>query len=574
MTLHHSIFCVAAVALASCLSRNTADASSHPVPAVDSTTSAKSTYGTICLDSDAQAWADSVIATLTLDQRIAQLFVPRLDISYNAEGRRQIQSVIDKCEMGGILLGKASLSAYVKLLDYARSKARVPLLVTFDGEWGLSMRIPQAPRFPYAMALGAARSTELMLRYGREMARECSLLGVQVNFAPVLDVNINPANPVIGYRSFGGDPAIVGALGAAYCRGMAEGGVLAVGKHFPGHGDTSLDSHKALPAITHRRDILMQSDILPFRICIIDGMQSVMTGHLSVPALDPSGAPASLSSIITEGLLRDSLDFQGLIFTDALAMKGAALPYGNNCVNALRAGAHLLLGSSSPESDLRAVRAAVADGTISPDTIYNRCRKVLMYKYALQSSTPPISDVSTLQSQLDSPQCRELISEMCSAAVTCLRDSAGILPLADSPSTVVIAIGDIGDFSSEVRRILPQAKLFTVSKTAKLSPSALAALRQSHSALIALSTDVSWAINACREALNSSPDAGIIYLGNAYKLASLPFLDKVKTLLVTYDYFPAMGRAAAKAVTGCSRISGRMPVDVPNIAVIGEGIDL
>ncbi|MDE5626699.1 MAG: hypothetical protein K2I58_01940, partial [Candidatus Amulumruptor sp.] len=193
-----------------------------------------------------EAWVDSVYNALTPRQRVAQLFVPHLVISDNAAGRATLDRLCATDGVGGILLGKGTIASYASLINYARSKSRTPLLVTLDGEWGLAMRITDAPRYPYNIALGAIRDPQLLYDFGRELARECRELGIQVDFAPVLDVNSNPDNPVIGFRSFGENPRTVSRLGTAMSKGLEAGGVMSVGKHFPGHGDTSADSHKTL----------------------------------------------------------------------------------------------------------------------------------------------------------------------------------------------------------------------------------------------------------------------------------------------------------------------------------------
>ena len=214
----------------------------------------------------ASLWADSVLSTLSVRERVAQLFIPRLDITNNEAGFRTIEKIVAKEKMGGFLLGKGTISSYIDLINLGQSKADIPLMVTLDGEWGLSMRVVGTPRFPYNVALGAAADKQLLYDYGQEVARECKLMGIQVNFAPVIDVNSNPNNPVIGYRSFGEDPDLVGELSSAYCEGMWVSGVMPVGKHFPGHGDTSSDSHKTLPMLTHGRERIDNIDLRPFVI--------------------------------------------------------------------------------------------------------------------------------------------------------------------------------------------------------------------------------------------------------------------------------------------------------------------
>lgn len=561
------------MALAACHSGSSSSASANALP--DTTATSATTFGSIILGNDAARWADSVLATLTPDARIAQLFVPRLDIAADAAGYASLRKITETLGMGGILLGKGSLNDYTDLLNYAQAHSKVPLMVTFDGEWGLAMRIPQAPRFPYAMALGASRSSELMRRYGREMARQCRLMGIHVNFAPDLDVNSNPANPVIGFRSFGSDAENVGRLGAAYCCGMADGGILAVGKHFPGHGDTSLDSHKTLPTVGHSLTTLTGYDMLPFRICIEEGMLGIMTGHLRVPALDPTGSPASLSPVITGRWLRDSLHYRGLIFTDALAMKGAALPSSNNCVSALLAGADMLLGSAAPATDFKAVKEAVAAGTIPADTITARCRRVLMYKYALGCNNYHHIDLSpaSLADSLSSPACLELIDEMCAASITCVHDHDNRLPLDDSASTVIVVIGDAADFASEINTMLPACHIIRTGKSTPLSAASKAAISNATTVVAAINTNATWAVTAYRNTIAANPATAVLFMANAYKLSSFPGIASLPALVISYDYFPAMGRAAARAIAGKHPMTGRMPVDVPSIVAAGAGID-
>lgn len=192
----------------------------------------------------AEAWADSVMRTLTPEKRVAQLFMPRIDLPDNASGHKQLRQLLDTYHVGGLLMGKGTLKDYAGIINLAQEVSKVPVMISLDGEWGLAMRVTDAPRFPYNMGLGAISDAKLLYDYGREVGRECRAIGIQVDFAPVLDVNSNPDNPVIGFRSFGEDPDRVAELGVAYAKGMESMGVMSVAKHFPGHGDTSTDSHK------------------------------------------------------------------------------------------------------------------------------------------------------------------------------------------------------------------------------------------------------------------------------------------------------------------------------------------
>lgn len=577
MTIRHFAAATLIAVLAACHARSSADTVVKP-DAADVDTEVCDTevcapdYATIEITPEAVRMADSVLATLSDNERIAQLFVPRLDVKADAAGYAMIKSLLSDYGMGGILFGKGSVDTYAKLLNYTRKHTKVPPMVTFDGEWGLAMRIPDAPRFPYAMALGATRRPDLMEAYGREIARECRLMGVQVNFAPDLDVNSNPANPVIGHRSLGGDAENVGRLGAAYCIGMSRGNVMTVGKHFPGHGDTSVDSHKALPTVDHTAEQMTATDMLPFRICIEAGMPAVMIGHLRVPALDPDGTPASLSSAITEGRLRDSLQFKGLIFTDALAMKGATDNRNNNCVSALLAGADLLLGSGAPVADYKAVKKAVAEGLIAMDTITARCRRVLIYKYALDCHKAPHLDAASLKKELETPECSALIDSLCATSITLLSNRSNIIPLHGESATVVVIGSGANTFVETIREARPDYRIYTVGKATPLS----AATRKSLAAgkaVVVITAAEAWAVEAYKTALRANPDLCAVFLTNAYRLTNFP-ADQPGAEIVTYDCFPAMARAAARAILGETPITGRMPVEVPGRASIGQGITI
>lgn len=290
----------------------------------------------------ARAWADSVYNTLTERQRVAQLMCPKVATARGQKTLDQVRQLVKTEGVGSLLFTEGTAAEHAEAINLAQSLAKVPVIITVDGEWGPAMRVTDIASFPRNMALGAISDDSLIYAYGRETARQCRALGMQVNFAPVADVNSNPRNPVIGSRSFGDDPDNVSRKVISYSRGLEAGGVQAVAKHFPGHGDTESDSHKTLPYVGRPMKDLEQLELVPFRDYVNDGLSGVMVGHISVPAIDKSGIATSLSPK-TYGLLRDKLGFRGLIYTDALGMKGAADPKGrNNALMALRAGADIL----------------------------------------------------------------------------------------------------------------------------------------------------------------------------------------------------------------------------------------
>lgn len=521
---------------------------------------------------EALAWADSVMATLSADERIGQLFVPRLDITDNAAGIAAIKKMVTANDVGGFLLGKGTISSYANLINAAQSVAKVPLMVTLDGEWGLAMRLTDAPRFPYNMGLGAIRDQRLLEEYGAEVARECRELGIHVNFAPDADVNSNPRNPVIGYRSFGEDPRRVAEATVAYGRGLESGGVLSVAKHFPGHGDTSSDSHKTLPTVSHSADRMDETDLVPFKAYVEAGLGGMMVGHLRVPSIDPSGTPASLSPRITDHLLRDRMGFRGLIFTDALAMKGAVTT-GNNCVAALKAGADMLLGSGAPTSDIAAVRAAVKSGEIKQSLIDERCRRALAFKYALGLTKKPTTETRGLERRIRSQQAADVARRLAEASVTAVHDNGSILPIGElgKRTVAVVSIGAPAQnaFSEMCGRYAP-VTTFTVGKQG-LSKATLDKIRDHDVVICGVFSNADWAQAAFSQMTPIGGLVGVFFM-NPYKMARFGgALKDLPALVTAYDDTPELRRAAAQGIFGGIRMDGRFPVNLAGIAKAGDG---
>ena len=523
----------------------------------------------IKLHDRAEKWADSVMSTLSVRDRVAQLFVPRLDITNNSVGFKAIDRVVVKDKMGGFLLGKGTIASYADLINYGQEKADVPLMITLDGEWGLSMRVSGTPRFPYNVALGACADNDLIYEYGKEIARECKLMGIQVNFAPDIDVNSNPDNPVIGYRSFGEDPDLVAQLGAAYSKGMWEGGVMPVGKHFPGQGDTSTDSHKTLPTINHTRQRLDDVDLRPFKLAFAEGMPGVMVAHLKVPSLDPTGTPASLSKKITTDFLQDSLGFKGLIFTDALAMKGASRVNENNCVSAFLAGADILLGSAAPSSDLDAVEDAVKSGKISQIELNRRCKKVLVYKYKLGLSTKPTKiESSVLSSKLHTPQVDRLLTNLSRKAITVVSDNARLLPIEKNKKVVVVSLGAQGSnkFSDLCKEYCG------ADRYGKLSASVLNEIKSADIVIIGVFNSGVETKKAISTIAAANPSTVGVFFMNPYRVSKFSNLKSLSSIVLAYDDIPHLRVAAAEALTGKINVNGKLPINLPNVGKIGDGI--
>ena len=457
---------------------------------------------------ECRQWVDSVMQRMSLKERIGQLFIYTIAPQLNKPNTDLLRKVVQEYKVGGLLFSGGLLENQVKLTNQAQEMAGVPLLITFDGEWGLAMRLRGTPSFPRNRVLGCIRDNGLLYEYGREVARQCREIGVQVNFAPVADVNINPDNPVINTRSFGEDPVEVARKVVAYSRGLESGRILSVSKHFPGHGDTDVDSHKALPVLPFTRERLDSVELYPFRRAIRAGLGGIMVGHLEVPAWEPqAGLPSSLSRRIVTDLLKEELGFKGLVFTDALAMRGVS-GQGHLCLQALKAGDDLLLVPRSLEGELEAVRAAVRSGELPEAEINRRCRKVLMYKYALGLSKKPHVRLSGLESRLNTPHTRTLMRQLKQAAITVVDEGEKpLLPLdLSSRRVAVLQVGE-GDVLSPFRMELSRSVRTDFFRlTTGMTESALQTLQKKLShVLYPLSSGGAFGLSAVRVRPASTP---------------------------------------------------------------------
>lgn len=368
-------------------------------------------------------WVDSVMQTLSPNERLGQLIMSIVQPTNTPEARETLKTKLKKYPIGGILWQKGTLKDQAVMTNYVRRIANQPFWIALDGEWGLAMRLRDAPKFPrngvlgkisgeYLTPSGIPLRDSLMYAYGLEVARECREMSIDINFAPVMDVNSNPKNPVIGNRSWGDNVADVVSCGLSYSAGLENGGVMAVAKHFPGHGDTDTDSHKTLPVISHDRARLDTVELRPFSEYIRGGFSGMMSAHLEVPALGSMpGEPSSVSKKIINGILRDSLGFEGIVFTDGLAMAGAAVR--DVAVKALLAGNDILLDPVPLPAQWKSLLAARKDGRLPQSLIDEKCRKVLRYKYMLMQYNPPHEiETEGLENRVNSPESRNLIQTL------------------------------------------------------------------------------------------------------------------------------------------------------------------
>ena len=330
-----------------------------------------------------ESWADEKLATLSLRQKVGQFFMIGSSSNKSESHFKEVDLLIENEEVGGVIFFQGERSNLKTCIERYQKKSSIPLLIAMDAEWGVSMRLFGEERFPYNYTLGAANNPKLTERIAEMIGQECRELGIHMNFAPVADVNSNPNNPVIGFRSYGEYPKDVAAHVTATVIGMEKQGVLTSIKHFPGHGDTDVDSHKDLPIVNNSYNHINAIDFFPFRAGISAGASSVMIGHLNVPALDDTGTPSSLSKPTIQNYLKGELGFKGLVVSDALRMKAVADRYGavDAVVKSFEAGCDILLLPESVGDAINAIVAKVNAGEISLDEVNARCKKILMAKH-------------------------------------------------------------------------------------------------------------------------------------------------------------------------------------------------
>ena len=370
-----------------------------------------------------QVWADSVYAALDINQRIAQLIMMAAYSNKGKEHQEMVVRWVNENQIGGLIWMQGSPSRQWQFSQSLQKKSKIPLLYAMDAEWGLSMRLDSTVKYPRQMTLGALQNTRLIYEFGKRMAYECKRMGVHVSFSPVLDVNNNPKNPVIGNRSFSSDPQRVMACATAYMQGLQDNGVLATGKHFPGHGDTDTDSHTGLPVISYSRNRLDSLELVPFKALVKEGIGSLMIAHLNLPQLDNTPfIPSTLSRPIVTGILRNEWQYDGLLFTDALNMSGVRSHFkpGQIEVKALQAGNDVLLFSENPKLAIDCIREALENGTLSMPEFELHCKRVLKTKYRYIISQPN-PDENDLVNDLNSAEAKDLNQTLYEQSLTLIK---------------------------------------------------------------------------------------------------------------------------------------------------------
>ena len=517
-------------------------------------------------------WVDSVFNSLSADARIGQLIVAAVTPGSNDATREIVKRLVTQNLVGGLIYERSTIAEQAEVTNLAQSLAAVPLMITIDGEWGLGMRLKDVPNFQRNLILGALDDDMLLYDYGREVARQCRRMGIQVNFAPVLDVNDNPLNPVIGDRSFGESPELVARHAIAFARGLEDGGVMAVGKHFPGHGNSSEDSHKTLPVINKTLQEINTCELVPFRKFIDAGLSGILTAHLLVPAIDGGKAPTSLSGECVSNVLKNQLHFDGLIFTDALNMKGATqLLKGSACVNALLAGNDVLLMPENIGDEIAAIKAAVARGIIKQSVIDERCKKMLRYKYALDLTSRQHVNTSHLADDVNSQWSGVLRRQLIAGSITVIKNNDNILPIHNLQSRH-IAVATIGNENGTASKFTRRCADYAQVKRFDLDKSGTAArlaedLHEGHFNTIIVevagdSEDNRAALNAI---VKKCKNVVVVLTCKPYEIQNYGTAithKHVKAVVLTYENSTLTEDYAAQTIFGGNAASGNLPISL------------
>ncbi len=530
-------------------------------------------------DVDADKWATEKLSNMSLDEKIGQFFMVAAYSNQGEKHLKEVESLVTNEKVGGIIFFQGEKANLVSSIKRFQSVAKVPLLIGMDAEWGTNMRLFDGERFPFAYTIGAADDVVLSEKIASMMAFECQEMGIHINFAPVADVNSNPKNPVIGFRSFGENPKKVADHVKAFVRGMEGNGVMTSIKHFPGHGNTDKDSHFELPTVTESLKTIEAIDFFPFQEGIRMGASSVMVGHLNVPALDNTGTPSSLSKKIIGDILKGQMGFQGLVISDALNMKAVADKYGKTevVVKAFEAGCDILLFPESVDEAINAIKTKVEKGQISKTEIDERCLKILKSKYKFVVAPKKATEFSKAEMDLAKKEVYE-------KAVTVLKNDSDILPLQRLDKK--IAHVSIGIHTTSFRESLDlfadvdYFQFFTageaVTAFSKSSGQYDLIIVALHSGTVRPVNNFGYGndLNKFIASIPANKETVLVVFGNPLVLQNNIDLSTVDAVMVGYENNALLQNTVGQMIFGAVPMVGRLPITVNHLFAREHGIQI
>ena len=527
-----------------------------------------------------QKWVDSVYHSMSLDQKIGQLFTPMVFSKKDDKHFDDIRSLIEKYHIGGIIFSLGAPVKQTQWLNEFQSMSKIPLLISMDAEWGVAMRLDSVIAFPWSMTLGAIKENSIIRKIGKRMGEQEKILGVNMSYAPVLDINTNAQNPIIGNRSFGEDPSRVAEKGVALMLGHHDAGILTSGKHFPGHGDTAKDSHKTLPTVSFDRSRLEKIETYPFKKAIEQGLSSVMTAHLNIPALTDTKDPTSLSHSVVTQLLKQNIGFNGLAVTDALNMKGAEPndPNSNMDLLALMAGNDILLISKDIPLGIEKIKIAYQKFNVVKTRVEESVKKILKAKYKVGLTHKNRVDTKNIYTRLNTKKDTLLIEEAYAKSITLLKNDNQLLPL--DPRTTYAHI-KLGDDQSDVFETQLRDYVNIKTVTPSSIDETLSALKDFKKVIISyhrsnrspfLSADFSKDDIKLIQAIARKHELVLDIFVNPYSLIDLGDLSSIEALIVSYQNSPISQKISAELMNGHGSFLGSLPVGISNIFPVGSGI--
>ena len=535
-------------------------------------------------------WVDSVFRKMNRRKKIAQLFFVRAHTNRGQAYEDSVASVIRDEQIGGLVFFQGGPVRQADLINRYQKLAKVPLLIAMDGEWGVGMRLDSTISYPYQMTLGAVQDNTLIYKMGQQVAFDFKRIGMQMNFGPDMDINNNPDNPVINYRSFGDNKYNVAAKGIAYLKGMQNEGLLTTAKHFPGHGDTNVDSHLDLPLLPFSRQRLDSLEEYPFREAIKAGISGVMIAHMDIPALDSTKhLPSTLSRPIVTGVLRDSLQFKGLIVSDAMEMKAVVkyFPNGEADLKAFLAGNDVIELSENSERAIKLIRKAVRKSDIVEEELNARVKKLLAAKYWAGLAHYHETSTENLVADLNRPAEKELVQQLSDAAVTVLKGDAADLQMNPLAKTAIISIGVDRPtvFQQGMSQWYAGGVLFRIQKNARAAElkGLIEALKKYSQVYVSINDtrtrpasklDYSSDVKDFIGQVALHPNTVISVFANAYTIAGLPGIERCRGLIVCYQMTDDLQRSAVKVITRQLKPTGRLSVSINSLFTTGMRSDV
>ena len=526
----------------------------------------------------ANEWVNTTYQNLSQDEKLGQLFIIALYTNKGEDYISNVRNIVNNEKIGGLILMQDDAAREINLVNEFQSKSKVPLMIGMDAEWGIFQRIATAHKFPWAMTLGAIQDKNLISEMAAKIAEDCKRMGINWDFAPVVDVNTNPNNPIIGNRSFGSEVTNVVNSALAYSNGLQDHNILAAIKHFPGHGDTNTDSHLDLPVVSHDLKRLNEIELAPFKTLMDKGIGGVMVAHLYVPALEKEkGIPASISKNIITGLLKEKYGYKGLIITDALNMGAVAKRYKPGELDALafKAGNDIMLFSDGVKEGKRLIQLAIDKKEISQNRIEESVKKILLTKYFLGLHEYQPRNPENINEDLNNQSHQILVENLYSNALTSIKDEKKLLPLNCKETYYYVPLEE-----APYQTFLDQLNLNTNIILKKASE--ISTIPMNSKVIVGFHKDNSTAYKPYKisEAskktladLIKSQNVILNVFGSAYALKDVD-ISKISTVLVSYENNDDSMKATAKAFNGQTKISGRLPVLVNEKLKAGMGIDL